>query len=88
MRNVLPALLAGALAVPSVSCRGTDAPTPIHPFIFFGVDGADWEVVEWLWEQNRLPHFRRLADGGITAPLETFQGLFVQTGLGFFIFLC
>ncbi len=73
MRNVLPALLAGALAVPSVSCRGTDAPTPIHPFIFFGVDGADWEVVEWLWEQNRLPHFRRLADGGITAPLETFH---------------
>jgi predicted AlkP superfamily phosphohydrolase/phosphomutase len=48
-------------------------PAPIHPFILFGVDGADWEVVEWLWEQNRLPHLKRLADRGVASPLETFH---------------
>jgi predicted AlkP superfamily phosphohydrolase/phosphomutase len=65
--------LAAALAVPSVSCRGVENPAPIHPFILFGVDGADWEVIEWMWDQNRLPHLKRLADRGVAAPLETFH---------------
>ncbi|MBD3854101.1 MAG: alkaline phosphatase family protein, partial [Acidobacteria bacterium] len=61
------------MAVPSVSCRGAEDPEPIHPFILFGVDGADWDVIEWLWEEGRLPHLRQLADRGIAAPLETFH---------------
>jgi len=66
-------VLAAALAISSVSCRGTENPAPIHPFILFGVDGADWEVIEWMWEQDRLPHLKRLADRGVAAPLETFH---------------
>jgi len=66
-------VLAAVLALASVSCRGTGDVTPIHPFILFGVDGADWDVVEWMWEQNRLPHLKRLADRGVAAPLETFH---------------
>jgi predicted AlkP superfamily phosphohydrolase/phosphomutase len=66
-------VLAAVLALASVSCRGTGDVTPIHPFILFGVDGADWEVIEWMWEQGRLPHLKRLADRGVAAPLETFH---------------
>ncbi len=69
----LTIVLAAALSVTSVSCRVTEDPAPIHPFILFGVDGADWDAVEWMWEQNRLPHLKRLADRGVAAPLETFH---------------
>ena len=69
----LTIVLAAALILSSVSCRATENSAPIHPFILFGVDGADWDVVEWMWEQNRLPHLKRLADRGIAAPLETFH---------------
>jgi predicted AlkP superfamily phosphohydrolase/phosphomutase len=66
-------VLAAALILSSVSCRATKDAAPIHPFILFGVDGADWDVIEWMWEQNRLPHLKRLADRGVAAPLETFH---------------
>ena len=56
----LTIVLATALVLLSVSCRGTDPSTTIHPFILFGVDGADWEVVEWMWEQDLLPHLKGL----------------------------
>jgi len=73
VRNALLPILVVALASPLVSCRGTEDSAPIHPFILFGVDGADWEVIEWMWEQDRLPHLKRLADRGVAAPLETFH---------------
>jgi len=65
--------LAAALVLSSVSCLATEDPTPIHPFILLGVDGADWDVIEWMWEQNRLPNLEQLADRGVAAPLETFH---------------
>jgi len=73
IRITLPGILAATLAVLSVSCRDAVDLKPIHPFILFGVDGADWDVIEWLWEEGRLPHLRQLADRGIAAPLETFH---------------
>ena len=69
----LTIVLATALILSSVSCRATEDPAPIHPFILFGVDGADWDVIDWLWEQDRLPNLKRLADRGVAAPLETFH---------------
>jgi predicted AlkP superfamily phosphohydrolase/phosphomutase len=77
MTNRLPLIFAAtvtlALAVVSGSCGGDEKSSPIRPFILFGVDGADWEVIEWMWEEDRLPHLRRLADRGVAAPLETFH---------------
>jgi predicted AlkP superfamily phosphohydrolase/phosphomutase len=61
------------LAMASLSCRGAEESSPIHPFILFGVDGADWDVIEWMWEQDRLPRLKQLADRGVAAPLETFH---------------
>jgi predicted AlkP superfamily phosphohydrolase/phosphomutase len=74
-RSFLFLTVAAALlsALFSTSCRAKEDPAQIHPFILFGVDGADWEVVEWMWQQNRLPHLRRLADRGVASPLETFH---------------
>ena len=69
----LTIVLATALVLLSVSCRDAEDSSPVHPFILFGVDGADWEVVEWMWEQDRLPHLKGLADRGVAAPLETFH---------------
>jgi predicted AlkP superfamily phosphohydrolase/phosphomutase len=66
-------VLATALAVALVSCRGAEESSSIRPFILFGVDGADWEVIEWMWGEDRLPHLKRLADRGVAAPLETFH---------------
>jgi predicted AlkP superfamily phosphohydrolase/phosphomutase len=65
--------LSVVFALASLSCQGTEEPAPIHPFILFGVDGADWEVIEWMWEENRLPHLKDLADRGVATPLETFH---------------
>jgi len=70
---VLTVFLAAVLALTLVSCRGVEDPTPTHPFILFGVDGADWEVIDWMWAQNRLPSLKRLADRGVASPLETFH---------------
>ena len=72
-RAGFPVVLAIALAMVSLSCRATEEKAPIHPFILFGVDGADWDVINWMWEQNRLPHLKRLAGRGVAGPLETFH---------------
>jgi predicted AlkP superfamily phosphohydrolase/phosphomutase len=70
-RGTLLVILIFAVAL--VSCGGTEDSTRIHPFILFGIDGADWDVIEWMWAQDRLPHLKQLADRGVAAPLETFH---------------
>ncbi len=71
--TALRVVWATALAWASLSCQGGRESSSIHPFILFGVDGADWQVIDWMWEQGRLPHLQQLADRGIAAPLETFH---------------
>jgi predicted AlkP superfamily phosphohydrolase/phosphomutase len=70
-RTVL--LVTFVLTLGSLSCQVSEEPAPIRPFILFGVDGADWQVIEWMWQQDRLPHLKQLADRGVAAPLETFH---------------
>jgi predicted AlkP superfamily phosphohydrolase/phosphomutase len=41
--------------------------------VIVGVDGADWKVIEWLWNQQRLPNLEQLAARGVSGPLETFH---------------
>jgi predicted AlkP superfamily phosphohydrolase/phosphomutase len=47
--------------------------TPRAPVIVFGVDGAEWKVIEWLWDQDRAPNLRALAENGVSGPLHTFH---------------
>jgi hypothetical protein len=57
----------------SWSCRHKDIPPATHPLILFAVDGADWKVIDWLWQEGRLPNIKALSERGISAPLHTFH---------------
>jgi predicted AlkP superfamily phosphohydrolase/phosphomutase len=70
---LLAMTLISASGLFSVACRPAHEPTSIHPFILFGVDGADWEVIDWMWAQDRLPSLKQFADRGVASPLETFH---------------
>jgi predicted AlkP superfamily phosphohydrolase/phosphomutase len=39
----------------------------------FGIDGADWQVIEPLVARGRLPHFKRLIEDGATGPLRSME---------------
>lgn len=39
--------------------------------LVIGLDGADWEILDPLLEQGRLPNLKRLVDGGVRAKLLT-----------------
>jgi predicted AlkP superfamily phosphohydrolase/phosphomutase len=41
--------------------------------VVFGIDGADWRVIEPLVVRGRLPHFKRLIDGGATGTLLSME---------------
>jgi predicted AlkP superfamily phosphohydrolase/phosphomutase len=36
-----------------------------HPFLFIGIDGAEWSVLEDLWAQGKLPNLKKLCDSGV-----------------------
>jgi predicted AlkP superfamily phosphohydrolase/phosphomutase len=40
-----------------------------------GVDGAEWEVIEALWVEGKLPHLRALAERGTRSGLATDYGI-------------
>ncbi|PYT34820.1 MAG: hypothetical protein DMF52_11835 [Acidobacteria bacterium] len=41
--------------------------------VVFGVDGADWQVIEPLVTRGRLPHFKRLIEEGATGTLRSME---------------
>jgi predicted AlkP superfamily phosphohydrolase/phosphomutase len=42
-----------------------------RPWIVVGIDGGEWKIVRELWQRGRLPHFRTLAERGVSAELQT-----------------
>jgi len=70
-RGLLPGalLLAAACALFFFSCSSeADRPTKV---IVFGVDAADWGVMDNLLKEDRLPNFQRLIDEGATGISKT-----------------
>lgn len=56
--SLLISLLAGAI----LACDAQEATVARSPrWIVIGIDGAEWSVIEALWEQGRLPHLERSA---------------------------
>jgi predicted AlkP superfamily phosphohydrolase/phosphomutase len=51
--------------------REPAAPRHRPPLIVIGIDGGEWKVIHRLWEQGKLPHFKTIAQRGITATLHT-----------------
>jgi predicted AlkP superfamily phosphohydrolase/phosphomutase len=41
--------------------------------VVFGIDGADWQVIEPLAAGGRLPHFKRLLEQGATGTLRSME---------------
>jgi len=41
--------------------------------VVFGIDGADWQVIEPLAAGGRLPHFKRLLEKGATGTLRSME---------------
>jgi len=41
--------------------------------LLFGLDGADWKLIDPLLEAGRMPNLQRLASRGVRAPLKTFK---------------
>jgi Flp pilus assembly protein TadD len=48
---------------------------PVRKIIFVGVDGADWQVIDPLIDEGRLPNFKKLVEGGATGPLRSIEPL-------------
>lgn len=75
--GIVAALLCGLLTV-LPACDGdgdrSAATRPGSPWVVLGVDGAEWSVLEELWQEGGLPNLRRLAERGATRPLETRYG--------------
>ena len=54
------------------ACRRASAhPGHRPPLIVIGIDGGEWKVIHRLWGEGRLPHFKAIADRGVTATLHT-----------------
>lgn len=39
--------------------------------LVLGIDGADFNIIEPLFEQGRLPNLKRIVEGGSSGPLES-----------------
>jgi predicted AlkP superfamily phosphohydrolase/phosphomutase len=65
----LERVLLAAAAVVVLSCSGPRAAGP--RVIVLGFDGLDYSLTRDLIAQGRMPNFKRLADRGSFAPLET-----------------
>jgi predicted AlkP superfamily phosphohydrolase/phosphomutase len=72
MRKLLLFLLAVAALWGCWGCRREPA-RPLHrpPLIVIGIDGGEWKVIHQLWSQGKLPHFKAIANRGVTATLHT-----------------
>jgi len=84
--RLLPVVLLGLVAAPIVAATWAPRPaapapapvdvapepsTPRRQVVLIGMDGADWEHLRPLALAGRLPHWRRLMEEGLVAPLAS-----------------
>ncbi len=59
-------------AVDRLMAEAGEAPAPEDARVLLvGLDGADWEILDPLLEQGRLPNLKRLIDDGVRAKLRS-----------------
>lgn len=72
MPGTRPSLLISLVLGAALACGQPEASPGASPrWLVIGIDGAEWSVIETLWERGHLPHLRALADRGVTARLGT-----------------
>ncbi len=60
------------LALALVACSG-DSKNPTSPVVLVGLDGADWDVIDQLISQGKMPNLARLMAQGSYGELETIE---------------
>lgn len=43
----------------------------VSPVVIIGLDGADWDIIDPLFQENKLPNLKKLVSGGAAGPLKT-----------------
>jgi len=54
-----------------ISCGSKKAQKEDLNILFIGIDGMDWEILDPLIKQNRMPNFSKLVRGGASARINT-----------------
>jgi predicted AlkP superfamily phosphohydrolase/phosphomutase/tetratricopeptide (TPR) repeat protein len=67
-----PTPSAKAAEAPDVAERAKRAPGGRVPVIWLGLDGLDWDLLDRLAEQGRMPNWKRLTEEGYTARLKAY----------------
>jgi len=75
--SAAPSARSGAVAVTPVEDADDAARSPrpaggSPPVIWLGLDGLDWEIVDRLSREGKMPNWARLASEGFTADLRSF----------------
>lgn len=71
------ALLAlGLVVLGARACDRTPRGAVASRVLLLGVDGADWEVIDHLIAQGRMPNFERMKREGTTGPLRSQEPTF------------
>src|SRR2546427_384937 len=65
--------LAACALVGCLAACGGNATADHGRVVVFGIDGADWQVIEPLVARGRLPHFKRLIEEGATGTLLSME---------------
>ncbi len=58
-----------------VASRTTRPAAVLHPVLWLGLDGLDFELLDRLAAEGRMPNWKRLASEGFTARLRSFAPL-------------
>jgi predicted AlkP superfamily phosphohydrolase/phosphomutase len=68
-RASVPAAPVASVESSDSAARGKRPAGPTRPVIWIGLDGLDWELVDRLAAQGRMPNWKRLASEGFSAKL-------------------
>ena len=69
--SALPAAAPAAVEASDVATREPRAAGDHAPVFWIGLDGLDWELLDRLAADGKLPNFKRLSDEGWTAKLSS-----------------
>ncbi len=67
----IAALLLSVAVAFTTGCGGV--PPAVHKVVILGVDGMDWQIVDPLLEQGKLPNIAALIDRGVRADFRSLE---------------
>ncbi|HKD19343.1 MAG TPA: alkaline phosphatase family protein, partial [Thermoanaerobaculia bacterium] len=70
--NAAPAKTGAATGLEDVATRTKRSPGGAAPVIWLGLDGLDWELLDRLSAEGKMPNWKRLTEEGSTARLKSF----------------